>query len=76
MKIENKEKVLDLNQWFTTLVNSFNATTKLAGESLVEYYTMTLYPPIAMFVEREVKATLVENYEESNKLQVDLDSIT
>ena len=59
MRMEKKEKVQDFNQRFTTLLSSFSAATKLDKESLVEYYTTTLYPPIAMFVKRAVKPTLV-----------------
>ena len=76
MRMERKEKVQDLNQRFTTLLNSFSATTKPTEESLIEHYTTTLYPPIAMFVKRAVKATLVENYEEEKKVEDDMDSIT
>ena len=56
-------------------MNSFNATTKPIDESLVEYYTTSLYPPIAMFVKRVGKVTLVEKYEETKKIETDLDSI-
>ena len=63
MKMEKKEKVQDFNQRFTTLLNSFSAAKNPAEESLVEYYTTALYPPIAMFVKRKVNLTLVENYE-------------
>ena len=76
MTMDNKEKVQYFNQIFTTLLNSFNAMTKPTEDSLVEYYTTTLYPPIAMFVKREVKPTLVENYEKAKRLKVDLDSVT
>ena len=75
MKMEKKEKFQEFNQRFTTLLNSFSVATKPAEESLVEYYTTTLYPPITMFVKREVKVTLIENYKEANKVEVDLDSI-
>ena len=57
-------------------MNSFSATTKLVDESLVEYYTTTLDPPIEMFVNRDGKVTLVENYEEAKKVEADMDSIT
>ena len=63
MKMENKEKVQYFNQRFTTLLNNFSAGAKPAEESLVKYYTIALYPPIAMFVKRKVNLTLVENYE-------------
>ena len=59
MRMEKKEKVQYFNQRFTTLLNTSSAVTKLAEYSLVEYYTMTLYPPISLFVKRAVKDTLV-----------------
>ena len=75
MNMEKKEKAQYFNQMFTTILNSFSAAAKQGGDSLVEYYTTTLYPPITMFVKREFKPTLVENYEESKILEADLDSI-
>ena len=56
-------------------MSKFSATKKPTKETLIEYYTSTLCPPIAMFVKREVKCLLVENYEEANKVEVELDSI-
>ena len=56
-------------------MNSFSAATKPTQES-VEYYTTTHYRPIAMFVKRVGKVTLVENYEEAKKVEADMDSIT
>ena len=58
LKMDKKEKVQYFNQRFTTLLSSFSAVAKLAEESLVEYCTTTLYPPIAMFVKRAGKLTL------------------
>ena len=75
MRMEKKEKVQEFNKRFATLLNSFSAATKPAEESLVEYYITTLYPPIAMFVKREVKVTFIENYEEDKRVEADLDSI-
>ena len=74
--MEKKEKVQYFNQRFTTLLNIFSVATKPAEYSLVEYYNTSLYPPIVMFVKWAVKATLVENYEEAKKVEVDLASIT
>ena len=71
----NKEKVQDFNQRFTTFLNNFSVATKPTEESLIEYYTTALDSPIAMFVKRSGKITLVENYEEAKKVEVDLDSI-
>ena len=60
--MDKKEKVQDFNQRFTAILSSFSDATKPSKESLVEYYTTTLYPPIAMFVKRAVELTLIENY--------------
>ena len=75
MRMEKKEKVQGFNHRFTTLLNNFSATTKATEESLIEYYTTPLDPPIAMFVKRSGKITLVENYEEAKKVEAYLDSI-
>ena len=56
-------------------MNNFSAPTKPTKESLIQYYTITLDPPIAMFVKRSGKITLVENYEEAKKVEADMDSI-
>ena len=42
---------------------------------MIAYYTTTLYPPIAMFVKRAVKITLIENYDEARKVEADLYNI-
>ena len=76
MRMEKKEKVQEFNQRFNTLLNSFSVVTKSTEESLVEYYTTSLYPPISMFVKRAVKPTLAENYEEEKRVEAYLDSIT
>ena len=56
-------------------MSNFSATIKPFEESLIEYYTTTLNPPIAMFVKRSRKITLVEKYEEAKKVEADLDNI-
>ena len=56
-------------------MNNFSAATKPAEESLIEYCTTTLDPAITMFVKKVGKVTLVEKYEESKKVEVDMDSI-
>ena len=39
----------------------------------MEYFTSALSPDIAKFVKRSVKPSLVETYEESKKVEVELD---
>ena len=42
----------------------------------IEFYTVSLPPPIAMFVKREKKQILVENLEEAIKVENDLEAIS
>ena len=56
--------------------HNFSATTKPYEDLLVEYYTTTLSPQLEMLMKRAVKLTLVENFEEAIKVEVDLDSIS
>ena len=50
MRMGDEENVQEFNKRFTTLLNSFSVATRPVKESLVEYYTTTLYLPIEMFV--------------------------
>ena len=75
LRMDKREKVQDFNQIFSTHLSNFCATTKPTKDTLVEYYTQAFCPNITIFVKRAVKCTLVENYEESNKVEAELDSI-
>ena len=57
-------------------MSNFFVTIKPTKENLVEYYTTALYPPIEMFVKWAVKLMMIENYDEANRVEVDLDSKT
>ena len=75
LRMDKKEKVQYFNQKFAAHLNNFSATINLVEETLIEYYTSALCPSIVMFVKRAVKPSLVETYEESNKLEAELDNI-
>ena len=70
LRMEKKEKVQDFNQIFTNHLSNFSATNKPVEELLVEYYTTALSPQLDMFVKREAKLTLVENFEEAIKVEL------
>ena len=74
--MEKREKVLDFNHRFAHHLNNFNAAIMLAEETLIEYYSSTLSPEIAMFVKRSVKPSLLETYEEAKKVEEELKSIS
>ena len=56
-------------------MNKFDAAIKPAENNLIEYYTSALGPDIAMFVKRSVNPTLVETYEEAEKVEAEMESI-
>ena len=73
--MENKEKVKYFNQRFASHLNNFSATINPVEETLIEYYTSALCPIIPMFFKRSVNPSLVETYEETNKVESKLDTI-
>ena len=58
LKMDKKEKVQDFSQIFSAHLNNLSAAIRPAEETLIEYYTSSLGPRIAMFVKRLVKPTL------------------
>ena len=65
----------NFNQRFAVHLNNFDATIKPVENTLIEYYTSALNPEIAIFVKRSVKPTLVETYEEAEKVEGEMESI-
>ena len=49
-------------------MNNFDATDKSIEHALIEYYTSALGPDLAMFVKISVRPTLVDTYEEAEKV--------
>ena len=62
LRINKKEKVKHFNQIFITLLNRIpdNPTEEVQ----IEFYTIALLPPIAMFVKNKEKKTLEDNFVE------------
>ena len=56
-------------------MNNFEVADKPSEHTLIEYYTSTLGPDLAMFFKRSVRPTLVETYEESEKVEAKMESI-
>lgn len=67
--MSSKEKVKDFNQWFTTILNKFQPKAKPTQELQIEVYASNaLLASISMFVKRDAKHTLDENFEESKMI--------
>ena len=56
-------------------MNNFDATKKPTKNSLIEYYTSALSPNLSMLFKRSIKPTLVETYEEVEKVEAEMESI-
>lgn len=69
--MEGKEKVKDLNQRFTCILNRFTEDTKPHDSITVDYYTSALLTSIAQFIKRASKLALLENCEEATTVEKD-----
>ena len=65
LKVEKKEKFLEINHRFNHHLNNLSATIMPTEETLMEYYSLAPSPEIEMFVKRSVKPSLLETYEEA-----------
>ena len=75
LKKERKERVHNFTQRFATYLNNFTAADKPSENALIEYYTSSLGLDLAMFSKRSVRPTLVETYEEAEKVEDEMESI-
>jgi hypothetical protein len=68
--MSSKEKVKYFNQRFTTILNKFHPEAKPTQELQIkkEVYANALPASISMFVKRDAKRTLAENFEEAKIL--------
>ena len=64
----------NFTQRFAAYLNNFVAE-KPSEHALIEYYTLALVPDLAMFSKRSVRPTLLETYEEAEKLEAEMDSM-
>ena len=65
----------NFTQRFAAYLNNFSAADKPSENALIEYYTSTLGPDLAMFSKISIRPTLVETYEEAEKVEADMESI-
>ena len=75
LKKEKKERVHNFTQRFAAYLNNFSVADKPSEHALIEYYTSSLGPNLAMFSKRSVRPTLVDTYEEAEKVEADMESI-
>jgi hypothetical protein len=67
--MSSKERDKYFNQIFTTILNKFQPEDKPTQELQIEVYVTTLPSSISMFVKRDAKLTLAENFEEAKTIE-------
>ena len=75
LKKEKDEKVHHFSQRFSTYLKNFSETDRPSDKVLIEYYTSALGPELAMFAKMKTKPTLVETYEEAERVEAEKESI-
>ena len=75
LKKEKKERVHNFTQRFPAYLKIFDAADKPSEHTLIEYYTLALGPDLSMFVKRSVRPTLVDTFEEAEKVEEEMESI-
>ena len=69
LRKEKNEKVHSFTQRFSTYLKNFFEADRPSDKVLIEYYTSALRPELAMFVKMKAKPTLVETFEEAEKVE-------
>ena len=62
-------------QIFVAYIKNFSEADKPSDKVLIEYYTSTLGPELAMFSKMKAKPTLLETYEEAERVEAERESI-
>ena len=75
LKKEKKDRVHNFTHRLVSYLNNFSAVDKPSKHALIEYYTSSLGPDPTMFSKRSVRHTLVDTYEEAEKVEEELESI-
>jgi hypothetical protein len=64
-----KEKVKEFNQRFTTILNKFQPEAKPTLELQIEVYANVVPTSISIFLKRDAKYTLAENFKEDKTIE-------
>ena len=56
-------------------LNNFSEADRPSDKVLIEYYTSALGPELAMFAKMKAKPTLVETYEEAERVEAERESV-
>ena len=75
LRKEKNEKVHKFTQRFSIYLKNFSETNRPSDKVLIEYYTSALGPELAMFAKMKAKPTLIETYEEAERVEAERESV-
>ena len=75
LRKEKNEKVHSFTQIFSIYLKKFSEADRPSDKVLIEYYTSTLGPKLANFAKMKARPTLVETYEEAERVEAQRESV-
>ena len=75
LRKEKNEKVHVFTQRFSIYLKNFSEADRPSDKVLIEYYTSALGPELAMFAKMKAKPTLIETYEEAERVEDERESV-
>ena len=75
LRKEKNDKVCSFTQRFSIYLKKFSEADRPSDKVLIEYFTSTLGPELAMFSKMKAKATLVKTYEEAERVEAERESV-
>ena len=75
LRKEKNEKVCSFTQRFSIYLKNFFETDRPSDKVLIEYFTSALGPELAMFAKMKARPTLVETYEEAERVEAERESV-
>ena len=75
LRKEKNERVHSFTQRFSLYLKKFSVVERPSDKVLIEYYTSSLGPELAMFAKMKLKPTLVETYEEAERVEAESESV-
>ena len=75
LRKEKNEKVHTFTQRFSAYLKNFSESDRPSNKVLIEYFTSALGPELAMFAKMKARPTLVEIYEEAERVEAEKESV-
>ena len=75
LRREKNEKVHSFTQIFSLYLKKNSTVDRPSNKVLIDYYTSSLGPELAMFAKMKLKPMLAETYQEAERVEAESESI-